>query len=228
MRKRDYTVYLHINKVNRKVYVGITSMRVENRWREGKGYKKCEIMNRAILKYGWSNFEHIILCKTSKNRAIVLEKALIKLYKNKRMSYNISGGGEGAGTVSEYTREKLRQYKGEKSSMFGKHPSKETIEKRISTRRALGHYSKDTSWLAPYRLRKGKESPMYGRKPSENTLLAHRKVILQFSLDGEFIREFNSIKEASEEISISKPAIVHCLKGKTKKAGGYKWKYKYE
>ncbi len=51
---------------------------------------------------------------------------------------------------------------------------------------------------------------------------------LQFSLDGEFIREFNSIKEASEEISISKPAIVHCLKGKTKKAGGYKWKYKYE
>ena len=79
MRKRDYTVYLHINKVNRKVYVGITSMRVENRWREGKGYKKCEIMNRAILKYGWSNSEHIILCKTSKNRAIVLEKVLIKL-----------------------------------------------------------------------------------------------------------------------------------------------------
>ena len=67
MRKRDYTVYLQINKVNRKVNVGITSMRVENRWREGKGYKKCEIMNRAILKYGWSNFEHIILCKTSKN-----------------------------------------------------------------------------------------------------------------------------------------------------------------
>jgi hypothetical protein len=164
MRKRDYTVYLHINKVNKKVYVGITSMRVENRWREG------------------------------------------------------------AGTVSEYTKEKLRQYKGEKSS----HPSKETIEKRISTRKALGHYSKDTSWLAPYRLRKGKESPMYGRKPSENTLLAHRKVILQFSLDGEFIKEFSSIKEASGEIGISKPAIVHCLKGKTKKAGGYKWKYKYE
>lgn len=228
MRKRDYTVYLHINKVNGKVYVGITSMKVENRWREGKGYKKCEIIDKAILKYGWSNFEHIILYKTSKNRAIVLEKALIKFYKNKGMSYNISGGGEGAGTVSEYTKEKLRQYKGEKSSMFGKHPSKETIEKRISTRRALGHYSKDTSWLAPYRLRKGKESPMYGRKPSENTLLAHRRVILQFSLDGEFIREFNSIKEASEEISISKSAIVHCLKGKTKKAGGYKWKYKYE
>ena len=214
MRKRDYTVYLHINKVNRKVYVGITSMRVENRWREGKGYKKCEIMNRAILKYGWSNFEHIILCKTSKDRAIILEKSLIKFYKNRRISYNISGGGEDAGTVSEYTKEKLRQYKGEKSSMFGKHPSKETIEKRISTRKALGHYSKDTSWLAPYRLRKGKESPMYGRKPSENTLLAHRKVILQFSLDGEFIKEFSSIKEASGEIGISNTSNCALLKRK--------------
>lgn len=47
-------------------------------------------------------------------------------------------------------------------------------------------------------------------------------------MDGEFIKEFDSIKEASEEIGVSKSAIVHCLKGKTKKAGGYKWKYKYE
>lgn len=64
--EEKYIVYLHINKTNNKVYVGITSMAVNNRWREGKGYIKCEIMNRAILKYGWNNFEHIILCKTSK------------------------------------------------------------------------------------------------------------------------------------------------------------------
>lgn len=112
--------------------------------------------------------------------------------------------------------------------MYGKHPSKETIEKRVFTRKALGHYAKDMPWLAKYRLRKGKDSPLFGKAPSENTLLAHRKIILQFNLDGEFIKEFNSIKEASEEIGISKSAIVHCLKGKTKKAGGYKWKYKYE
>lgn len=50
---------------------------------------------------------------------------------------------------------------------------------------------------------------MYGRKPSENTLLAHRKVILQFSLDGEFIKEFSSIKEASGEIGI--PSQQLCI-----------------
>lgn len=199
--EEKYIVYLHINKTNNKVYVGITSMAVNNRWREGKGYIKCEIMNRAILKYGWNNFEHIILCKTSKDRAIVLEQYLIRHYKRKGLSYNISNGGQGVGTVSEYTKNKLRKYVGSKASMYGKHPSKETIEKRVSTRK---------------------------KAPSENTLLAHRKIILQFNLDGEFIKEFNSIKEASEEIGVSKSAIVHCLKGKTKKAGGYKWKYKYE
>lgn len=81
--EEKYIVYL----------VGITSMAVNNRWREGKGYIKCEIMNRAILKYGWNNFEHIILCKTSKDRAIVLEQYLIRHYKRKGLSYNISNGG---------------------------------------------------------------------------------------------------------------------------------------
>lgn len=189
--EEKYIVYLHINKTNNKVYVGITSMAVNNRWREGKGYIKCEIMNRAILKYGWNNFEHIILCKTSKDRAIVLEQYLIRHYKRKGLSYNISNGGQGVGTVSEYTKNKLRKYVGSKASMLWQ-----------------------TSIKRNYR--------------DENTLLAHRKIILQFNLDGEFIKEFNSIKEASEEIGVSKSEIVHCLKGKTKKAGGYKWEYKYE
>lgn len=115
--EEKYIVYLHINKTNNKVYVGITSMAVNNRWREGKGYIKCEIMNRAILKYGWNNFEHIILCKTSKDRAIVLEQYLIRHYKRKGLSYNISNGGQGVGTVSEYTKNKLRKYVGSKASM---------------------------------------------------------------------------------------------------------------
>lgn len=79
-----------------------------------------------------------------------------------------------------------------------------------------------------YCVKPPKIEQLFWKAPSENTLLAHRKIILQFNLDGEFIKEFNSIKEASEEIGVSKSAIVHCLKGKTKKAGGYKWKYKYE
>lgn len=76
MEEKNYTVYLHINRINRKVYVGITSMKVECRWKEGKGYKKWEVMNRAISKYGWNNFDHIIFCKTSKEKQLYLNSAL--------------------------------------------------------------------------------------------------------------------------------------------------------
>lgn len=226
MEDRNYIVYLHINKINGKVYVGITSLNINNRWRRGNGYKKCSIMNNAIQKYGWNNFYHIVLCKTSKDKAILLEKSLIKIYKKKKISYNISGGGEGAGEMSEETKQKLRLYRGEKSSMYGKHPSKETITKRVLTRKKLNNYCRDMPWLTKYRLRKGKNNPLYGKKPSENTLKAHRKPVLQFNLNGTFIKEYASIKEASLAINISSSAILHCIKNITNKAGGYKWKYK--
>lgn len=60
-------------------------MAVNNRWREGKGYIKCEIMNRAILKYGWNNFLSILYCvKPPKIEQFVLEQYLIRHYKRKK------------------------------------------------------------------------------------------------------------------------------------------------
>lgn len=230
IKESDYIVYLHINKINKKTYVGITSStnNPQDRWRYGHGYKRCEIMHRAIKKYGWDNFKHIVLCRTTKAKARLLEATLIWHYKHKGISYNISNGGEGTGVVSESTKEKLRQYVGEKSSMYGKHPSEETIRRRIETRKRLNHYDKSMPWLAIYRLRKGKDSPLYGKRPSDSTLNAHRKPILQYDSQGNFIKEFPSIKDAAKEANISSPALVNCLKGKTKKAGGFKWKYKNE
>ena len=57
----NYKVYIHRNKINGKVYIGITKQKPENRWRNGKGYKQNIKFYRAIEKYGWNNFEHIVL-----------------------------------------------------------------------------------------------------------------------------------------------------------------------
>lgn len=43
--------------------------------------------------------------------------------------------------------------------------------------------------------------------------------------DGVKIKEYSSIKEASLELNGSSTNIVKCLKGKTKSAYGYQWKY---
>ena len=51
------------------------------------------------------------------------------------------------------------------------------------------------------------------------------KAVLQFSLNGDFIREFSCIKEACECLGISQPLISMCCRGKRKSAGGFKWEY---
>ena len=50
--------------------------------------------------------------------------------------------------------------------------------------------------------------------------------ILQYSLDGQFIKEWRSISYASRELGINAPNISMCAKGKRPNAGGYKWRYK--
>lgn len=51
------------------------------------------------------------------------------------------------------------------------------------------------------------------------------KPIIQMDLDGNYLREFPSIQSAQRELGISK--IWDCLVGRSSKAGGFKWKYKY-
>lgn len=51
------------------------------------------------------------------------------------------------------------------------------------------------------------------------------KAVLQFSLNGDFIRKFSCIKEACECLGISHPPISKCCQGKQKSAYGYKWCY---
>ena len=52
---------------------------------------------------------------------------------------------------------------------------------------------------------------------------SHKKPILQYDLDGNFIREWGSATDVGKEVNGN---IVNCLKGRYKTAYGYIWKYK--
>lgn len=54
----------------------------------------------------------------------------------------------------------------------------------------------------------------------------HMRVILQFSKDDIFIREWSSIKEAGETLKIQRTDISGCCRGVNKSAGGFIWRYK--
>ena len=47
----------------------------------------------------------------------------------------------------------------------------------------------------------------------------------QYSLNGEFIKTWDSANEASKKLSIYSASITRVCKGENKTAGGYKWQY---
>ena len=57
----------------------------------------------------------------------------------------------------------------------------------------------------------------------DNCRKSHNKPILQYTIEGEFVREWSSAADVGKEV---KGNICHCLKGKLKSAYGYIWKYK--
>ena len=113
MNKESYCVYMHKNKINGKVYIGQTKFNnnPELRWgSNGKGYHGSNF-GYAIKKYGWDNFEHIVLAKDlSKEQANDLEIYYIAKFDSTNYSkgYNISAGGDGASyNMNDTTKQKI-------------------------------------------------------------------------------------------------------------------------
>lgn len=105
---KEYIVYIHKNKINGKEYVGLTSLSPPTRrWQQGKGYKAQKKFYQAIKKYGWDNFEHIIVGQhLSANSASLLEQQLIRDHDTINHGYNADLGGI-ITKHSEETRKKI-------------------------------------------------------------------------------------------------------------------------
>ena len=101
-------VYCHTNKINGKRYIGITQNKPNRRWQNEYDYKdRNSHFYNAIKKYGWENFEHIILEENlTRKEASEKEKYYIRLYNtnNENYGYNITSGGD-----NNFTRNKLTE-----------------------------------------------------------------------------------------------------------------------
>lgn len=77
----------------------------------------------------------------------------------------------------------------------------------------------------------GKNSPNYGKEFSEETKQkmrdnnARKRGVIQFSLSGEYIEEYKTLKEAEYKTNISYSCISRACTTQ-KSAGGYLWRYK--
>lgn len=98
MAKRKYTVYSHRNVINGKVYVGMTSQTLSQRWgRNGSRYKKQNAFWDDICKFGWDNFDHIVHASGIPQwKAKKMEIDLIEKFNSAdpQYGYNKTKGGE--------------------------------------------------------------------------------------------------------------------------------------
>jgi hypothetical protein len=67
----------------------------------------------------------------------------------------------------------------------------------------------------------------YGNRISKYCKKRYKKVN-QYRLNGEFIKEWDSIKQISEKLKISSSGVIACCKNRFKQFKGYIWKYKLE
>ena len=72
--------------------------------------------------------------------------------------------------------------------------------------------------------KKGKPSKLKGKSGMKGVKNPRATPIMQFTLDGAFIKRWDYITQASKELGINLSSLSECLKGKQKSAGGYKWK----
>jgi hypothetical protein len=56
----------------------------------------------------------------------------------------------------------------------------------------------------------------------------HMRAVIQYDKEGNLLRSWRSMSDASKHYGISRAHIQHCCKGKRPSAGGFKWKYKEE
>jgi group I intron endonuclease len=194
-------VYLITNKSNNKVYVG-KSIILKYRWKkhlwklkQGKHYNLH--LQSAFKKYGIDYFEFSILEKCSED--IVCEKEMFYISKyqsdNPQFGYNKTKGGEGLRATDEIKQKISNSLKGKPAS----ESKKENCRK------------------AQTGLKRSKEH-------RENIGKARRRPISQYDLKGNFIKNWDSIREAANELGFRESQIGRCVNGKRKTSCGFMWK----
>lgn len=210
-------IYKWTNKINGKKYVGQTVNPRKRYLQHKRGERAdCQIIDRAILKYGVENFDYTVLltihADTREELRGLLDEAEIasirleQSYYKTGLGYNMTLGGMTRGSYnhSEETRLKLSKIKkGKKLS--------EAAKRNI----AEGHRGLKFTELHKTNLQAAHKADM--------------KHVRQLTVDGVLIAEYDSIKAAERTTGINRGGISACINGRQQRTTGrdgvsYMWK----
>lgn len=228
-----YIVYLTLNKVNGKIYVGVHKTDTPFKF---DGYFGCGIKSPkghsnpstafqlAFKKYGAKNFtRHTLAVFDDEAEAYDMEATIVTMeFVKSHKTYNVAiGGGSGAGTHSckpvfcySITGEFVKEFpsKKEAATFAG-----------LSSTKAINYCLENKSKTAGGYQWSDVKSDKFISKVKSNTTVVHK-----YSLDGTYIDTYRSLKDAAKSVNKENTTpISNCLTGNRKKAYNHIWRYEY-
>lgn len=249
--EKKWKVYCYTNKVNGKKYIGITSYSLATRaGRGGRKYYDCRHFGSAIQKYGWGSFSPKILCSgLTEDEAKAAETHCIRLLHttDPNYGYNINfGGTTGSIMTPEGRASFIEKHTGENNNR-SKPVSVYTLSGKLIKTFPCGCQAakylgvcdvsesclKKRGTLAGHIVRFADEFPNINQLPESEIYSRYDyrmlyKPVRQYTLDGKYLKTYNSAKEAALAFPTYKngrTAICACLKGNHKTGMGFMWRY---
>jgi group I intron endonuclease len=230
---RDCIIYKITNNITSQIYIGssiVIKDRIRRHFKDLKANKHHSLkMQRSYNKYGKESFHIEYLITVPEQYRQKIEQWFLD---NNECYFNNEKivGKPSIGRIrSEEEKEKLRK------RMLGNELWKLNKPMSKEGRESISKSSKNRKWtkeqkekLSIAKLgnlgRKGqphKESTK--QKISINS--PKKKKVLQFELNGNFIKKWDSVIEAAKTLNISKESIQSCCNNKNKTGHGYIWRY---
>lgn len=218
-------IYKITNNTNGKCYIGETmKSNPETRWNEHKRKIEkgigCPALQDAIRKYGVENFSFQVLIICFDEDRYHYEKQYIKKYNSIAPNgYNLTSGGEGGGfygkTHSDETRIRIT------NTSKQRYIDNPELKEKMSLQQKLLFSNPENR----NKIKEGmKKSKIFNNlKMNENGPGLAKIKVKQFTLEGEFIKEYNSMKEAGDAVNMTYKGISRCVNGKQKSCAGFKW-----
>lgn len=211
-------IYIIISP-NNSIYIGQTTnfKKRKSRYRNLSCKQQPKLYN-SLMKYGFDN--HLITIiedNINKNLLNDVETDYIKLYDSFNNGMNLTSGGGCNHIRSEETINKL------KIAATGN-------KNNVGKKNALGYKHTDDAKIRISESKKNRKSHWVGKSQSEEhkskIAVAKHKKVLKFDIDGNFLYEYNSLKEASTLNNLGSSNISMCCNGKRKSCGNFIWSYK--
>jgi len=197
------------------IYIGQTVDLLDriNHYKCGNCKKQTKLYN-SLIKYGWENHSFRVIEACSEQIIDDREIYYIEIYKSNYTKYrdgnglNLKSGGKGksrrGSTVSDLQKQKI------KSKLVGVKRPLEVVEKVKEGNKK--YWDSDRSKQARQDL-------------SNRMRLANAIPIIQYTLDGEYIREWKCAAEAGDTLGLDKMSINGCCNKRYKQAARFIWRF---